>query len=53
MAAVAAEGREQTRPRSWARFDLDRATPYLTALGILVIQQVFFGVPLGIFVRGS
>ncbi len=52
MAAVAAEAREQTRPRSRPRFDLDRATPYLTALGILVIQQVFFGVPLGIFVRG-
>src|SRR4029077_18190159 len=39
-------------PRSRPRVDLDRATPYLTALGILVIQQVFFGVPLGIFVRG-
>ncbi len=52
MAAVAAEAQESTRPRSRPRFDLDRATPYLTALGIIVIQQVFFGVPLGIFVRG-
>ncbi|MEY2406541.1 MAG: hypothetical protein QOG39_1457, partial [Acidimicrobiaceae bacterium] len=32
--------------------DLDRATPYLLALGIIAVQQVFFGVPLGIFVRG-
>ena len=26
--------------------------PYLLALGILVVQQIFFGVPIGIFVRG-
>jgi branched-chain amino acid transport system permease protein len=32
--------------------DLDRATPYLLALAIVGVQQVFFGVPLGIFVRG-
>jgi branched-chain amino acid transport system permease protein len=32
--------------------DIDRATPYLLALGIIAVQQVFFGVPLGIFVRG-
>ena len=38
--------------RGAAAFDLDRAMPYLLAVGIVVIQQVFFGVPLGIFVRG-
>ena len=52
MTAVAVEAPEQPRSRSWPRFDLDRAMPYLLALGIVVIQQVFFGVPLGIFVRG-
>jgi branched-chain amino acid transport system permease protein len=26
--------------------------PYLLAIGIVVLQQVFFGVPLGIFIRG-
>jgi len=50
MTAVAAEAPQRSRSRP--RFDLDRAMPYLLALGILVIQQVFFGVPLGIFVRG-
>lgn len=34
------------------QLDVDRAMPYLLAAGILVIQQVFFSVPLGIFVRG-
>ena len=52
MTAVAAEAPERWRPRSRPRFDLDRATPYLLAAGIVVIQQVFFGVPLGIFIRG-
>ncbi len=52
MTAVAAEAPERSRSRSLPRLDLDRATPYLLALGIVGIQQVFFGVPLGIFVRG-
>ncbi len=40
------------RARSRPSLDLDRATPYLLAAGIIVFQQIFFGVPLGIFVRG-
>src|SRR5436190_15664752 len=32
--------------------DLDRAMPYLLALGIVGIQQIFFSVPLGILVSG-
>jgi len=38
--------------RSRPSFDLDRATPYLLAAGIIAVQQIFFSVPLGIFVRG-
>ena len=43
-----------TAPAVRARpaFDLDRATPYLLAAGIIAVQQIFFSVPLGIFVRG-
>ena len=38
--------------RARSAFDLDRATPYLLAAGIVAVQQIFFSVPLGIFVRG-
>ena len=34
------------------RVDINRVMPYLLAGGIVLFQQVFFGVPLGIFVRG-
>jgi branched-chain amino acid transport system permease protein len=42
----------RTVRRAVAVFDVDRAMPFLLAAGIIVIQQVFFGVPIGIFVRG-
>ena len=40
------------RTKRAASLDIDRVMPYLLAIGIVVIQQAFFRVPLGIFVRG-
>ena len=40
--------------RKCRSLDLDRATPYLLAAGIVVVQQIFFSVPLGnTLVRGA